>query len=69
MSGKMRMAKAILRAPGRPPLDDTSPSVDVHLRMPEKQFDDTFKRAGKARVSMPEQIRQDMRDAAKRDEE
>lgn len=55
--------------PGRPPLDDGDPSVDVHLRMPSKQYDDTFKRAGKSRVTMPEQIRQDMRDAAQRKKE
>jgi hypothetical protein len=55
--------------PGRPPLDDTCASVDVHLRMPSKQYDETFRRAGKARVTMPEQIRQDMRDAARRAKE
>ncbi|MEP7304203.1 MAG: hypothetical protein ABJA98_01670 [Acidobacteriota bacterium] len=52
--------------PGRPPLDDDDPSVDVHLRMPSKQYDDAYKRAGRERVSVPEQIRKDMRDAAQR---
>jgi hypothetical protein len=55
--------------PGRPPLDDNDPSVDVHLRMPSKQYDETFQRAGKARLTLPAQIRQDMRDAARRDQE
>lgn len=51
--------------PGRPPLDDADPSVDVHLRMPSKQYDDAYDRARRERVTVPERIRQDMRDAAR----
>lgn len=52
------------RAPGRPPLDDDDPSVPVCVKMPLKQYDDTYGRAKLARVSVPEQIRHDMRAAA-----
>jgi hypothetical protein len=56
----------VKRAPGRPPLDDDDPSVDVHVRMPSKQYDDTYKRAGQERVSVPAMIRRDMRAAEKK---
>jgi hypothetical protein len=52
--------------PGHPPLDEDDESVQVCVKMPSKQFDDTDRRATEARVSMPEQIRQDMKAAAKR---
>ena len=52
--------------PGRPPLDEDDPSVDVHLRLPSKQYDDTYDRAQKERVTVPELIRKDMRAAAAR---
>lgn len=52
--------------PGRPPLDDEDPSIDVHLRMPSKQYDDAYARARRERVTVPERIRQDMREAARR---
>jgi hypothetical protein len=51
------------RSPGHPPLDDTDPSVDVHVTMPGKQYDDTYGRATAARISVPEQIRLDMQAA------
>lgn len=51
--------------PGRPPLDDDDPSVDVHLRLPSKQYDDAYDRATRERMTVPERIRQDMRDAAR----
>jgi len=54
------------RTPGRPPLDDDDPSVDVHLRLPSKQYDDTFARAQRERVTVPERIRRDIRDAQKK---
>jgi hypothetical protein len=57
------------RTPGRPPLDDDDPSVDMHLRMPSKQYDDAYVRARRERRTVPEQIRQDMRDAARRAKE
>jgi hypothetical protein len=37
--------------------------------MSSKQYDETFKRAAKARVTIPEQVRQDMRNAARREKE
>jgi hypothetical protein len=48
------------RTQGRPPLDADDPSVDVHVRMPSKQYDDTFLRAQRDRVSVPEIIRRDL---------
>jgi hypothetical protein len=57
---------AVKRAPGHPPLDDHDVSVPVCVKMPAKQFDETERRAKEARVSMPEQIRRDMREAEKR---
>jgi|KBSSwiStaDraftv2_1062776.scaffolds.fasta_scaffold09316_8 hypothetical protein len=54
------------RAPGHPPLDDEDDSVPVCVKMPSKQYDDAYKRAKHARVSVPEQIRRDMREAEKR---
>jgi hypothetical protein len=54
------------RPPGHPPLDDDDASVPVHVKMPSKQYDETYDRAQRARVSVPEQIRRDMREAEKR---
>ena len=54
------------RAPGHPPLDDDDASVPVHVKMPSKQYDETYERAQRARVTVPEQIRRDMREAEKR---
>jgi len=54
------------RAPGHPPLDDDDESVPVHVKMPSKQYDDAYKRATAARVSVPEQIRRDMHEAAEK---
>lgn len=51
------------RPPGHPPLDDTDPSVPVHVKMPSKQYDATYKRAQQGRRSVPDQIRRDMREA------
>lgn len=55
------------RSPGRPPLDDDDPSVDVHIRMPSKQYDATYRRASRARLTVPELIRRELRTASKRD--
>jgi hypothetical protein len=30
---------------GRPPLDEKDPSVDIHLRVPSKEYDVTYARA------------------------
>jgi hypothetical protein len=54
------------KTPGRPPLDDDDPSVDVHVRMPGKQYDDTFARSKRDRVSVPEIIRRDLCNGAKK---
>jgi len=54
------------RTPGRPPLDDDDESVDVHVRMPSKQYDETYRRARGSRMTVPERIRRDLLDAAKR---
>ena len=42
---------------GRPPVDEDDPCVDVHVRMPSKQYDETFKLAQRERKSVPELIR------------
>jgi hypothetical protein len=54
------------RCPGHPPLDDDDPSVPVHVKMPSKQYDEIYRRARTARISVPEQIRLDSREAEKR---
>lgn len=54
------------RAPGRPPLDDDADSVPVHVKMTETQYDDTYQRARRARVTVPEQIRRDVREASEK---
>ena len=54
------------RTPGRPPLDAADPCVDVHVRMPSKQYDLTFKRAQEARVTVPELLRRDNRAASEK---
>jgi hypothetical protein len=48
---------------GRPPLDRTDSSVPVNLKLPSRQYDDTYRRAAAARVSVPEMIRRDLRRA------
>lgn len=55
------------RAPGRPPLDDSDPCVDVHLRLPSKQYDDAFARAQQERITVPEVIRRALQAAQLRD--
>ena len=45
------------RTPGRPPLDDSDPCVDVHLRLPSKQYDEAWERAQRERISVPEVLR------------
>lgn len=47
--------------PGRPPLDDEEASVPVCVKMTTTQYDHTYLRAQRARVSIPEQIRRDIR--------
>jgi hypothetical protein len=56
------------RKTGRPPVDPTDPqkSVGVHLRLPSSQYDRTYQRASAAGVSVPEQLRRDLRDMSGR---
>jgi hypothetical protein len=49
------------RRTGRPPVDDSGPSVGVHLRLPAPQYDRVCERATAAGVSVPEQLRRDLR--------
>jgi hypothetical protein len=51
---------------GRPPLDDDGPSVAVSVRMPSRAYDALYARARRERVSVPEQVRRDMREGAER---
>jgi hypothetical protein len=49
------------RPPGRPPLDDNDPSVDVRLRVPSKQYDKMYADAQRERLpSVAELIRRRM---------
>jgi hypothetical protein len=52
--------------PGRPPLTLGETSTPVNVRLSSAQYDDTYERAQRARVSVPEQIRRDMREAERR---
>jgi hypothetical protein len=63
---KCRMAKASLRAPGRPPIDETDTSTEVGVTVPTKQFDAYAKRALEDDVSVPEIIRRDLDETARR---
>jgi len=54
------------RPPGHPPLDDDDDSVPIHVKMTTTQYDDTYRRARRARVSVPEQIRRDVREASEK---
>ena len=46
------------RRPGRPRLDPSDPSVRVCLSMPAKHYDQLYRQAAGARVTVPELIRQ-----------
>jgi hypothetical protein len=48
----------MIRRPGRPPLDDDDPSTQMSLRLPSKQYDAVYRAAERARVTVPEYIRQ-----------
>lgn len=51
------------KGPGRPPLDDEDESVPVCVTLPLRLFDSTCQRAREDRVSLPERIRRDIREA------
>lgn len=42
---------------GRPPLDPDDPSINVHFRLPAKQYDAAFAEAQRERVSLAEHFR------------
>ncbi len=54
------------RRRGRPPLDDNDASVPVSLKIPSREYDLLYARASRERVSVPEQIRREIRAGAKR---
>lgn len=45
---------------GRPPLDADEASVPVHLTVTARMYDDAYRRAQAARVSVPEILRRDL---------
>jgi hypothetical protein len=45
------------RGRGRPPLDPHDPSVDVHVRVPSRQYDALYRRARDARLTVAEYLR------------
>jgi hypothetical protein len=45
---------------GRPPLDPNDRSVDVHLRIPARQYDALYERARRSRVDVNDQIRHEL---------
>jgi hypothetical protein len=49
------------RRPGRPRLDPEDPSVNVHFRLPTKQYDAAVKRAQDERLSLADYIRRQLR--------
>jgi hypothetical protein len=53
-----------LKRPGRPPLDPDDPAVDVHLRLPSKQYDDVYQRAQQAKTTVPDLIRRMLKGSA-----
>ena len=50
----------MIRRPGRPPLDRTDPTTKVCVGLPSKRYDDLYRQAVAARVSVPELIRQSL---------
>ena len=51
---------------GLPPLDPNDPSVAVSVKMSAKQYDLLYARAQHERVSVPEQIRREVRQEAEK---
>jgi hypothetical protein len=51
----------VTRRRGRPALDPTQPSADVHLTLPAALYDEAYEAAERARVSLPELIRRAVR--------
>jgi hypothetical protein len=56
------------KRPGRPSLDAAGgPSTQIGVRLSPKEFDALYQRATKARVTLAELVRQELRVAAARD--
>jgi hypothetical protein len=55
-----------MNKPGRPPIDPTDASVVVSLTIPARAFDEYYRRAQLARVSVPEVIRRTLKARAGR---
>lgn len=53
--------------PGRPPLDPTSRSVAVMLKVPARTFDAYCRRASAARLSVPEFLRRALNTLERKD--
>lgn len=49
------------RPRGRPPVEPGDPSVDVHVRLPSKTYDDAYDRARRERLTVPEVLRRALR--------
>jgi hypothetical protein len=52
------------RRGGQPPLDPSSPSTSVHLRLPSVEYDALYAQASHERVTVPEIIRRKIREPA-----
>jgi hypothetical protein len=46
-----------MKRPGRPKLQDPDRSVDLHFRLPAKQYDAAYQQARRDRLTVPEWIR------------
>lgn len=42
---------------GRPPLEDGERSTSIHVRVPDRVYDETDRKAKEERVSVPELVR------------
>jgi hypothetical protein len=49
-----------MKRTGRPPLSDDGDSVPVHVKLSPRDYDETYRRARRDRVSVPEQIRREL---------
>ena len=49
------------RRRGRPPVDPTDTSKSVSVKVPSKEYDELYRRAHRAGVSVPEIVRRDLR--------
>jgi len=57
------------RVPGRPRLDERDESVQVCVSFPARQYDDLYKAASTARVSVQELIRRRVRGTSDQDDD